>query len=353
MCLLIVQPKGTVWSDELIADFYTRNRDGIGVMWAQDGRLHYEKYLPKNLLDAIDFFKEHINGKECAAHLRMKTHGDIDEANCHPYEVFGFTEEHEMPMLMMHNGILHTGNLGDTSKSDSWHYVRNYLRPMLSRNPAWAFATEFKEMVGKHIGNNRFAIMNHEGKCTVVNKHQGVEFNGAWLSNEYAWSAHKYMPRPVYTNTSKWDTWKDKTRKFEEPVKKQKGSKVKTTPANRGTQTQITNAGGKTCSTSTATQSKLDFGISTNSIWLDDVLEIRDLLDMYAVGQSISNKQIECFIDNTSPQTVYFAMELLMDGLLTDRHVIRLFTSVLEQHNFADRPTTEWYPDRKRTNVVN
>ena len=189
MCLLITAPaNGNIISDEWLRDFYTKNSDGFGVMYADDGHLHIRKQLgtPEDFI-AMWRETEHV---ERAIHLRMRTHGDIDLVNCHPYEIFG--EESGNPMWLMHNGILSTGNKADTTKSDTWHYIRDFLVPMLKDNQDFAFHPAFAEIVGDHISSgNKFVIMDSKGRVAHINKSQGVEWEGMWLSNTYAWNATK------------------------------------------------------------------------------------------------------------------------------------------------------------------
>jgi len=199
MCLLVTQDASTpqitsVW----LNDFYTYNADGIGVMYAQDGDLIIEKLLPKNVDDLITFYNKHIQGKKCAFHLRMKTHGDIDLLNCHPYEILNMAD-HGIDMWLMHNGVLHTDNKGDVTKSDTWHYIEYFLRPMLANNPDYAFTDSFEFLIGDHIGaSNKFVIMDNLGRTSVINQESGVYWGGRWLSNTYAWSAPLTVSKAPY-----------------------------------------------------------------------------------------------------------------------------------------------------------
>jgi predicted glutamine amidotransferase len=176
-------------SDEWLKDFYSYNADGVGVMFSDSDTLVIEKILPKNEKAFIKFYRKHIQGRDCAFHLRMRTHGNIDLENCHPYMVLNMAE-HGMDLWLMHNGILTTGNSADPSKSDTWHYIKDYLRPMLVDNPEFAFHPSFAEIVGKHIGeSNKFVLMDNLGRQVIINEQAGVYWGGLWLSNEYAWSA--------------------------------------------------------------------------------------------------------------------------------------------------------------------
>ena len=190
MCLLVNQKTTSpALSDDWLKDFYANNSDGVGVMYADGGTLIIEKALPSSEKAFIKFYRKHIQGKACAYHLRMRTHGNTDLENCHPYQVLN-QSEHGLDLWLMHNGILHTGNKADTTKSDTWHYIRDYLRPMLAANPDFAFHPSFAEIVGEHIGDsNKFVLMDNQGRSATINEKAGVYWAGLWLSNTYAWSA--------------------------------------------------------------------------------------------------------------------------------------------------------------------
>jgi predicted glutamine amidotransferase len=214
MCLLITQPAGTVFTDEFLRGVFNKNQDGLGVMYAENNTLYTAKILPKTYAEAKAFYDEHISGRACAIHWRMQTHGHIDLHNCHPYEVISEAEGY--PLWLMHNGILHTDNKKDMAKSDTWHYIQDYLRPMLLKNPEWFMSPEFNELVGRHIGSNRFTLLDAYGNMVTINERQGVQYNGAWLSNTYAWETrgteHDVMARGMnaanswrYDDYDRWD----------------------------------------------------------------------------------------------------------------------------------------------------
>ena len=178
-------PLSTAW----LNDFYSSNQDGVGVMYAHNNELIIKKILPVSAQDFIDFYRAEIQGRRCAFHLRMRTHGATDLINCHPYKLLD-RDAHGIDMALMHNGILSSGNARDVTKSDTWHYIRDILRPLLKSNPDYAFTKGFADLVGAHIGfSNKFVIMDSRGRMAHVNKSAGVYYAGLWLSNTYAWSA--------------------------------------------------------------------------------------------------------------------------------------------------------------------
>ena len=192
MCLLVTQSSNSpILSDAWLEDFFDYNSDGVGVMFSNNGDLVIKKIIPKNAKEFIQFYRADIQGRDCAFHLRMRTHGAIDLNNCHPYEVLN-RAEHGIDLWLMHNGILSTGNKANEKMSDTWHYINDYLKPMLAGNPDFAFHPAFKALVSDHIGgSNKFVLMDNEGRQVVINKDAGVYWGGLWLSNTYAWSASK------------------------------------------------------------------------------------------------------------------------------------------------------------------
>ena len=192
MCLLVTQSKSSpILSNAWLTDFYDSNSDGVGVMFANNGDLVIKKIIPKTAEDFIQFYRSDIQGRDCAFHLRMRTHGEIDLINCHPYEVLN-RAEHGIDLWLMHNGVLSTGNKANVKMSDTWHYINDYLKPMLSGNPDFAFHPAFKALIADHIGgSNKFVLMDNEGRQVVINQDAGVYWGGLWLSNTYAWSASK------------------------------------------------------------------------------------------------------------------------------------------------------------------
>jgi len=190
MCLLVTQSSTSpILSDAWLEDFYDFNSDGVGVMFANNGDLVIKKIIPKTAKEFIQFYRSDIQGRDCAFHLRMRTHGAIDLINCHPYEVLN-RAEHGIDLWLMHNGILSTGNKANEKMSDTWHYINDYLKPMLAGNPDFAFHPAFQALIADHIGgSNKFVLMDNEGRQVVINQDAGVYWGGLWLSNTYAWSA--------------------------------------------------------------------------------------------------------------------------------------------------------------------
>jgi hypothetical protein len=119
----------------------------------------------------------------------------------------------------MHNGVLHTGNAADSSKSDTWHYINDIIKPALASRPEDFMSDWFQTLVEEHIGgSNKFVIMDAHGNMRTFNYDSGVEWGNVWMSNTYAWDAGKAgLLKPVaygsfnkyghggYYSGSSWD----------------------------------------------------------------------------------------------------------------------------------------------------
>lgn len=177
-----------------IKDFHVFNADGLGAMYLEDGQLKVERTVG-TLGEQIDLYNRiRDKGLDVMFHIRKQTHGDKSLEMCHPYEVFGETNPHPTidgyQMYLMHNGILSTGNKKDPTKSDTWWFIEDYLRTLIQGDSIGFFTnTVLHELLGDFIGNNRFAIMDNLGNQIIINKEQGVDWDGRWMSNTYAWSA--------------------------------------------------------------------------------------------------------------------------------------------------------------------
>lgn len=204
MCILIHHPKDSCFTSDQLADFYVKNPDGFGaIIKKSTGTVEVIKSIG-SLAEIEDLYYEHVALHEAVIHFRMKTHGEIDIANCHPYEV--------VPgIYMAHNGVLRTGNAKDPKMSDTWHYIEDFLKPMLAAHPELMTNAGFLKLVGDHIGySNKFALMNDKGEVSIINRESGYDFWDlankeitVWYSNTYAFNPYKhgFMTYPKYEPT--------------------------------------------------------------------------------------------------------------------------------------------------------
>lgn len=190
----------------LIADLYKKNSDGLGAMFRSRGGLRIVKVLPKSVEDARAMIESlPDDDRNLALHWRMQTHGLIDKLNCHPYTVV------PSEVAMMHNGILSTSNKADVDKSDTWHFIKDYLVDMVKACPEVIHEPQFAKMVGDFIDYNRFVFMDANGKMSIINEDQGLWHDGMWFANTYAWNPalliKDYRAKSQYSYAGLDDDW--------------------------------------------------------------------------------------------------------------------------------------------------
>jgi hypothetical protein len=189
MCLIITgsaqKVRATLLNTKgLLLDIFKTNPDGIGIMYAIKDELKIIKKLPKSFEKARLFIERMpCDERSVAVHFRWTTHGDTNFENCHPYTVV------EGEVALMHNGVLSTGNNADRTKSDTWHFIKNYLHDSVKMAPGIVFDPGYATLVKDFIGaSNRFVFMAKDGRMIILNKKEGLEHDDMWFSNTYAWT---------------------------------------------------------------------------------------------------------------------------------------------------------------------
>ncbi len=198
MCLIIHKPQNSTVKKALLENAYQYNSDGWGVMFSSEGNINSLKGF--GLQPLIKTVKG-LQDKEIFIHLRMRTHGSVDLENCHPFQV---TEG----MLMMHNGVIN--NVPDhRTKSDSAIFAE-MIKEMISKNPDIIFDQGWQSLVENFINGSVLVFLNQQGYFTILNHDNGIEWEGLWLSNKYAWDL--WNPREEVKNTHKvtsYYSWED------------------------------------------------------------------------------------------------------------------------------------------------
>lgn len=192
MCIAIYKPEGKVISLATLKECYTSNPDGAGFMYAENKKLHIEKGF-FSFQSFYDAFKKH-ESKQAVIHFRIKTHGKIDTANCHPFAV-------NNSVGFVHNGVI--SGYGDADFSDTVRFNEAILRPLVSK---WGNLALFQdpiiELIEGRIGYSKLVFLDRHGNHKIMNEHKGQWDDGVWYSND----SYKPYVAPVSTweNKSSW-----------------------------------------------------------------------------------------------------------------------------------------------------
>ena len=175
MCLIIDKPEGTSVPELWLSNAVKNNDDGWGIMWAEGGKVHVEKGFREK---GLKKWAGKLVDRHALIHCRLATSGKKSVENCHPYPAGN-------GVWMMHNGIISIPSSNE-DWSDTKHFVEYCVKPMLAKYPGMYGTPLFDGLLSYFVGTgNKLAFMNGEGEVQIVNKKQGVEREGMWLSNSF------------------------------------------------------------------------------------------------------------------------------------------------------------------------
>lgn len=185
MCLIIVQPAGHTLPRARLVEIFSRNDDGFGIMRAVNGVLHTWRTVG-DVNEMLALYYAHAAGRACVLHWRMATHGNVDVHNAHP---FTLTRD----VAFVHNGVLEIGT-PTRGMSDTWHMAQHVLAPMARDNADALFTSDVQHVLEGMIGtSNKLVFAHADGRVAVVNRAAGVEYQGCWYSNTYAWNPPAHL----------------------------------------------------------------------------------------------------------------------------------------------------------------
>lgn len=202
MCLIVETQKEIVIPRKVMDDMYERNDDGYGFMYIRNGHTIGEKFQGKS---NEELYEKYLELKEFSPyiHLRMKTHGDINTEQSHPFYC-------GHGIWMMHNGVLNDTQGEDKTKSDTWYFANEYLKPVFdhSKNATELLMDKaFQGFINKFIGHgNRVVFIapgmsglrfNSSSWHTITNDE--TKCVGMIVSNTYAWSMHTKSKPPSHS----------------------------------------------------------------------------------------------------------------------------------------------------------
>lgn len=212
MCVIVQVGAKKSIAKQVLENCYDNNPDGWGIMYALDGKLQTIKEV-SNFDAFYTIWREVPRDAERAIHFRIKTHGEINDANCHPFMP---TEN----IALMHNGIITTQML-DAKMSDTFNFTEYELKPVMSGWEDCLEAEEFKTLIEDVTGYSKLLFMSNEGKTLRLRPNLWTERNGIVFSNSNSYekrysyrtpSRHYGSNWPVVTRElSKYDPLKTET----------------------------------------------------------------------------------------------------------------------------------------------
>ncbi len=178
---------------------WNTNSDGAGFMYAENGKLIVEKGF-MTYQSFLDAYTPHA-GKQMVMHFRIKTHGETNEVNTHPFKV---TDS----LAFAHNGVIQ--GFGSKDHSDTWHFNEEVIKPLQKNVKSFLHIQPIQELIANRIGYSKLVFMNNKGEITIINKEKGDESSdGVWFSNT-GWREPRVYTAPKYPFRSEYQQEKEK-----------------------------------------------------------------------------------------------------------------------------------------------
>lgn len=192
MCIAIYKPENKTIPQSVLQTCFNANPDGAGFLYSKDKELHLEKgFFTFN--DFYEAYKQHEN-EQAVIHFRIKTHGNINTENCHPFLV-------NKSLGFIHNGII--SGFGSKDNSDTYHFNDELLKPLIGKYGNKIINDPIvKDLVEDRIGYSKLVFLDRHGNHNIFNEHKGVWDDGIWYSNT-SYKPVIYAPKPTYTPPSR------------------------------------------------------------------------------------------------------------------------------------------------------
>jgi predicted glutamine amidotransferase len=205
MCLIVVKNQTDAsFSVEDFTNSFSRNSDGTGIAYVEDGRVLIEKAMG-TLKEQLTLYYKHMSRPQFILHQRFATHGEKSELNVHPFYILNKDEGDAQDLIMAHNGVISMNKFSsgvDKRFSDTNCFVHEYLTPLFRAFPNIIDNPVFQMMLHDFIGTgNKLAFLSSDGRVWIFNKSAGAEHNGCWLSNKYSIENNTVKYNNTYTKT--------------------------------------------------------------------------------------------------------------------------------------------------------
>lgn len=183
MCLIVAprKPDGhLVLTEDQLKQAFARNSDGWGFMWLETDEEGGEVIQRMRGLQLDEFLAayEALKGERgLHLHLRTRTHGKTDVANCHPFPI-------GEDSYLMHNGVFRIDDIF-SDRSDTWHYAALTSARLMefgSTDPIFD-NEDWQKSTAKFFGSSKGVFLRADGKRFIANESSGTWFEEQWYSN--------------------------------------------------------------------------------------------------------------------------------------------------------------------------
>lgn len=183
MCIIAYKPAGKKLFHKVLETCFINNPDGAGFSVVENGRLHTERGL-FSFDDFMAAYEPH-QMKQAVIHFRIRTHGNYEKENCHPYHI-------SPNLVFAHNGVIYKMPY-DKEKSDT-HLFNELILKNLVRvyGKKLIYDDGFAPFISAIGNGSRFVFMDNNGHTKIVNESSGTWISDCWFSND-TWKINQYV----------------------------------------------------------------------------------------------------------------------------------------------------------------
>ncbi|SHH47644.1 class II glutamine amidotransferase [Bradyrhizobium erythrophlei] len=213
MCVIIHRLPNIIIPSDKIESACIVNADGFGLAVADRGKIELIKELnpkgndPERVLKLLEETKD----LPILLHLRYKTVGAVNEANCHPFVVTTDADD-GIDIVMCHNGTMNQFNITGNDFSDSYMFNEMLLKPLLERSlcspdvdPEAVLDDELLQLVLNEFvpSSSIVSLLDGNGKSLHIHETSGFEHEGWWSSNNYSFNTqHRVKSVTTFPNST-------------------------------------------------------------------------------------------------------------------------------------------------------
>ena len=188
MCIISAKPAGIPMpSRDTIRTMWDGNRDGAGIMYVENGKVHIEKGFMKykSFAKKLDELERRLDMTKTPVvmHFRITTHGGTKPENTHPFPITDSVGALRKLNGVYDIGVAHNGIIHITPRagiSDTMEYIASQLAPLKRALPRFYENKHAMQLV-KNAIESKMAFLTKEGKIYTVGDF--VEDNGVLYSN--------------------------------------------------------------------------------------------------------------------------------------------------------------------------
>lgn len=176
MCIAVAKQAGLILTEKTLRNCFENNPDGAGFCIEANGNLT----IFKGYFTFEDFYAAYRphEAEKALLHFRIRTHGNIDVTNCHPFVV---SED----IAFVHNGIINSVS-AKGAESDTIRFNQLYLQPIVANLGQEALTSPaLKKLIEHFIGYSKLAMfVKGQEEFLFFNENLGNRSKeGIWFSN--------------------------------------------------------------------------------------------------------------------------------------------------------------------------